>query len=78
VLAGGGGVGRRRQGRDVGQCEVGQRGVGMSGVRSREVDRAARGRTGDAGSDGWHGRGAHTRGSVGRLDHWVQVMDLSP
>jgi hypothetical protein len=56
----------------------------MSGVRSRGVDRAARGRTGGAGSDGWCGRGGRARGvdwlgawgSIGRLDRWVQVMDL--
>jgi hypothetical protein len=57
VLASRGGVGRRRQGRDVGQCEVGRR-----GVRMRRVDRAARGRTGGAGSDGWRGRGERARG----------------
>jgi hypothetical protein len=40
VLTGGGGLGWRRQGRDVEQGEVGQRGVGMRGIRSRRVDRA--------------------------------------
>jgi hypothetical protein len=72
-------MGRRRQGRDVGQCEVGRR-----GVRSRGVDRAARGRAGGAGSDGWHGWGGHARGVgrlsarglIGWLDRWIQVMDL--
>jgi hypothetical protein len=67
MLTDGGGVGRRRQGRDVGQCEVGQRGVGMRGVRSRGVDQAARGRMGGAGSDRWRGWGGRTCG-VSRLD----------
>jgi hypothetical protein len=65
-----------RQGRDVGQCEVGWPRVGMRGVRSRGVDRVVRGRMGDAGSYGWRGRGGcargvsrlGARGSVGRLD----------
>jgi hypothetical protein len=52
MLTGGGGVGRRRQGRDVEQCEVGRRGVGMRGVESRGVSRAARGRTGGVGGAG--------------------------
>jgi hypothetical protein len=72
-------VGRRRQGRDVRQCEVGRRGVG-----SRGVSRAARGQTGGAESDRWRGRGGcargvgrlGARGSVGQLDRWVQVMDV--
>jgi hypothetical protein len=43
VIVGGGGMGRRRQGRDVGQCEVGRH-----RVRSRGVDR-----TGGVGEVGW-------------------------
>jgi hypothetical protein len=52
VLTDGGGVGRRRQGHDVGQCGVGRRGVGMRGVKSHGVDRAARGPTGGVGGAG--------------------------
>jgi hypothetical protein len=72
VLTGGGGVGQRRQGRDVRQCEVGRREVGMHGVRSRGVDRAARGRTGGVS-------GAHAWGrSVGRAWFGWSVRPLGP
>jgi hypothetical protein len=72
-------VGWRKQGRDVGQCEVGRRGVGMRGVRSHRVDREVRGRTGGAESDGWRGRGTRAQGrSVGRAGFgWsVGLLDL--
>jgi hypothetical protein len=74
VLAGGGGVGRRRQERDVGQCEVGRH-----GVRSRGVDRAARGRTGGTGSNGWCGRGGRAQSrSVGHAGFGWLVEPWNP
>jgi hypothetical protein len=50
VLAGGGGVGRKRQRRDVGQCEVSRCGLGCAGLGVAD-------RSGSARSDRWRGVG---------------------
>jgi hypothetical protein len=67
--------------------EIGARCRAVQGRAMRGWDargRESRGRSGDVGSDRWRWQGERTRGvgqlgtwgSVGRLDHWVQVMDL--
>jgi hypothetical protein len=82
---------RRREG-EAGALTGGgvARGIAGSGARQRgrhgaEETSAMLGsvRSGGAGSDGWRGqagrargRSVGARGSVGRLDRWVQVMEL--
>jgi hypothetical protein len=66
VLTDGGGVGRRRQGRDVRRRDVGMRVVG-----SRGIDRVARGRTGSVGRRARGDGRLGARDSVGRLDRWI-------
>jgi hypothetical protein len=70
TLAGGGGVGRRRQGRDVGRREIGSHRVGQATrgwmVRGQEL----RCRSGSVGSGGWREVGQASRADtreVGRL-----------
>jgi hypothetical protein len=77
VLAGGG-VARGIAGSGAHRWR--RRGAEEARARCRE----SRGRSGSAGSNGWPGRGGRARGvgwldargSVGRLDRSVQVMDL--
>jgi hypothetical protein len=87
VLTDGGGVGQRRQGRDVERRGVGQYGVGRATRGWTARDQESRCHSGNVGSGGWRevgqagrrggrAQGEGTRGSIGRLDRWVHVMDL--
>jgi hypothetical protein len=76
---GGGGRGAMCGRRGVGRCRVGSHRVGRAMQGWVTWDRESRCRSGSVGSDGWRGvgqvGGVDVR-RVGRLDCWVQVMDL--